>query len=103
MKHSVKHDVGIEMAKKATLTAFDSYKERFAKYRPTATWTDDRNADITFTAKGITLRGTLAVGESSIDMDLDIPFVLRPFKSIAVNAVEQEIRFWVDKAKNAEL
>jgi hypothetical protein len=103
MKHSVKHDVGIDLAKKATLTAFDSYKERFAKYRPTATWVDDRNADIAFTAKGITLRGKLEVGDSSIDMDLDVPFVLRPFKSIALDAVEREIRTWLDKAKKSVL
>ena len=103
MKHSVKHDIGIDLAKRATLAAFESYRERFAKYHPTANWVDDRNAEIAFSAKGMTLKGKLTVNESSIDMDLDVPFVMRPFKSMALSAVEREIETWVERARRSEI
>lgn len=102
MKHSVPHDLGKETAKRAATAAFDSYKERFGKYEPNATWAGDR-ADISFKAKGMSLKGTLEVRDKSIDMDLDVPFFLRPFKDMALAAVEREIGKWVDKAKRGEI
>ena len=103
MKHSVPHDLGLEMAKRAAEAAFASYAERFAKYKPTATWTSPSHADVSFSAKGITLKGVLEVLPSSIDMDLDVPFLLRPFKDRALGAVDREISVWIQKAKRGEL
>ncbi|HEX4338190.1 MAG TPA: polyhydroxyalkanoic acid system family protein [Polyangiaceae bacterium] len=103
MKHSVPHDLGRDQAKKAVDAAFASYAERFAKYKPTANWTSPDRADISFTAKGITLKGVLEVNAKSIDMDLDVPFLLRPFKDTALGAVDREITAWVDKARRGEL
>jgi hypothetical protein len=103
MKHSVPHDLGKDMAKKAAVAAFAAYSERFAKYNPTAEWKTDDHADISFAAKGMTLRGSLEVRPSSIDIDMDVPFLLRPFKRVAEEAIEREITRWVDKAKRGEL
>lgn len=103
MKHSVPHDLGKDLAKKATLAAFAAYQERFAKYNPTASWTTDDRVQISFTAKGITLKGSLDVTPKSIDVDIDVPFLLRPFKSVAQDAVEREITRWVEKAKRGEV
>ncbi len=103
MKHSVPHDLGQEKAKRAAEAAFAAYAERFAKYHPTANWTSPDRADISFTAKGITLKGVLEVKPTSIDMDLDVPFLLRPFKEKALGAVDREITTWVGKAKRGEI
>ena len=103
MKHSVPHDLGREKAKAAAEAAFASYAARFAQYRPTATWTSPDRADISFTAKGITLKGVLEVTEASIDMDLDVPFLLRPFKDKALGAIDREITHWVGKAKSGDI
>ncbi len=103
MKHSVSHDLGKDLAKKATVAAFQAYKERFAKYNPTATWTADDHADISFNAKGMALKGSIDVRPSSIDIDMDVPLLLRPFKRVAEEVVEREIRKWVEKAKQGEL
>jgi Putative polyhydroxyalkanoic acid system protein (PHA_gran_rgn) len=103
MKHSVSHDLGKDMAKKATLAAFAAYRERFAKFNPTADWKTDDHADISFAAKGITLKGSLDVRPTSIDIDIDVPFLLRPFKSVAEDAIEREISQWVEKAKRGEI
>ncbi|HEX4476860.1 MAG TPA: polyhydroxyalkanoic acid system family protein [Polyangiaceae bacterium] len=103
MKHSVPHDLGIDLAKKAAVAAFDSYRARYAKYNPTATWATDDTANVSFTAKGMTLRGKLAVTPKTIDLDADIPFLLKPFSKVAIDAVEREIEKWVAKAKDGEL
>jgi hypothetical protein len=36
-------------------------------------------------------------------MDLDVPLLLRPFKSTALGVIEEEIRKWIDKAKNGQI
>jgi len=103
MDYSVKHDLGKEKAKQVTEAAYNSYKERFAKYSPTADWVSPYSCDITFTAKGIKLRGNLTVTENSVDMELNVPLLLRPFKKMALGIVTDEIKSWIAKAKAGEI
>ncbi len=103
MKHVVHHGLGLDTARKVADAAFGSYKERFAKYDPRVNWTSDRRAQITFTVKGISLEGVLEVDEKDIQMDLDVPFLLRPFKGKAIGVIEEEINKWVAKAKAGEI
>jgi hypothetical protein len=103
MKHSVSHDLGKDQALKVTQAAWKSYSERFAKYHPTCNWTSQYRAAIGFTAKGMSLTRELDVGERSIDLDLDVPFLLKPFKSMALDVVEQEIKLWIAKSKAGEI
>lgn len=103
MKHCVPHDLGKETAKKAVLAAFASYAERFSKYQPTANWVSEDVAKVSFSAKGMTLNGAIEVRPTSVDIDVDIPFLLRPFKDKALGAIEREITRWVDKAKRGEI
>ncbi len=103
MDYSVKHDLGKDKAKQATEAAYDSYKERFAKYSPTADWVGPYSCDISFNAKGIKLKGNLKVMEHSIDMELHVPLLLRPFKKMALGIISEEIQKWVAKANAGEI
>ena len=103
MKHSVPHDLGQERAKQVAQAAFQSYRERFAQYDPRATWINDRRADISFQVKGMKLSGSLEVNPDDIEMDLDVPFILRPFKGKALGVIEDEIKKWIGKAKSGQL
>jgi hypothetical protein len=103
MKHSVPHDLGRDKAKTVAEAAFSSYKEKFAKYSPQSNWVNDRRATISFSVKGVTLNGSMEVTDHSIDMELDVPFLLRPFKGKALGVIEKEIQAWVRKAKAGEL
>lgn len=103
MKHSVPHDLGKERAKQVTNAAWNSYSERFTKYSPTMTWISEEVAQIGFTAKGMSLEGTIKLEPNSIDLKLDVPFLLRPFQRMAIGVIEQEIRVWIEKAKNGEI
>jgi hypothetical protein len=103
MKHAVLHDLGPERAKKVAEAALASYQQKFAKYHPQARWTSETRASISFSAKGISLNGTLEVRPNSIEMELDVPFLLRPFQSKAIGVIEGEIREWIAKAKAGEI
>jgi len=103
MKHAVPHDLGEDLAKKVAESAFASYAQKFAKYSPVADWVTPKKANISFSVKGMTLRGSLEVSATSIDMDLDVPFLLKPFKGTAISVIEGEIRAWINKARAGEI
>lgn len=103
MKHRVAHDLGQEKARKVTEAAWKTYSQKFSKYAPTCTWKSDQRADIGFTSKGISLSGTIEVLDDGIDLELEVPFLLRPFKGKAIAVIEQEINHWIAKAKAGEV
>jgi hypothetical protein len=103
MKHSVPHDLGQERAKQAAEAAIASYAQKFAKFNPQTRWVTPSRADISFNVKGIGLNGSLEVHPTSIDLDMDVPFLLRPFKSQALSVIETEIRAWIDKARAGQV
>lgn len=103
MKHIVKHNLDHSTAKKATMAAWASYSERFAKYSPSADWTSETHADVGFRVKGVSLKGALDLEPSGIGLELNVPFLFRPFQRKALDVIEREIRKWVDKAEAGEL
>jgi hypothetical protein len=103
MKHKVHHGLDKDLAKKAMDKAIDSYTERFDKYNPEAKWTSEDEVAVGFSAKGVSVDGTIELGEDDMLIDLDVPFLLKPFKSKAINVIEEEINKWVAKAKEGEL
>jgi Putative polyhydroxyalkanoic acid system protein (PHA_gran_rgn) len=103
MKHVVPHGLGLETARKVADAAFNAYKDRFPQYQPRARWVNDNRAEITFNVKGLSLKGELEVSSDDIEMDLDVPFVLRPFKGKAISVIEGEIKKWIAKARAGEI
>jgi hypothetical protein len=103
MKHAVPHDLGQDLAKKVADAAFASYARKFEKYKPTSTWVSQNRANISFSVKGMMLTGALEVTSSAIEMDLDVPFLLKPFKGTAISVIETEIKEWIKKAKAGEI
>jgi hypothetical protein len=103
MKHQIAHDLDMGLAKEAAVRAFEAYQQRFADYQPKILWNSERDARIDFTVKGMKMSGTLGILPKSIDLDLDVPFVFRLFKSKAIEVIEREVQVWLDKAKRGEL
>ena len=103
MKHAVPHDLGQDLAKKVAESAFASYAQKFSKYEPKATWVTPARANISFSVKGMTLSGSLEVSSTAIEMDLDVPFLLKPFKGTAISVIEEEIKSWLAKEKKGEV
>ena len=103
MKHSVPHDLDEPTARRVADKAWESYSTRFRQYDPKINWVNDKRAQISFKAKGIKLTGELELRPKAIDMDLDVPFLLRPFKKTAINVIDEEVRKWITKAKAGEI
>jgi hypothetical protein len=103
MKHVVPHGLGQEKAKQVAQAAFDSNSQRYSQYNPSAKWVDDRSAEITFKVKGMKLEGRMNVNPNDIEMELDVPFLLKPFKGKALGVIEDEIKKWISKAQAGEI
>ena len=76
MKHVVPHGLGFETARKVAEHALADYKQRFPQYQPSARWMDDNHAEITFSVKGLSLKGEIDVSADVIEMELEVPFLL---------------------------
>lgn len=103
MKHSVPHDLSFDLAKKAAEQALESYRARFADYSPSITWENERRAEFAFEVKGMSLKGAFDLFDDRIDIDMDVPILLRPFRKKAVDVIESEIIKWFDKARRGEV
>jgi len=103
MKHSVPHDLDMSLAKKVTEKALDGYANRFTDYNPKVNWVSDDEAHIQFSAKGITLKGVFNLRADRVDMDMDVPFLLKAFQKKAIKVIDEEIQEWIGKAKAGDL
>jgi hypothetical protein len=103
MKHDINHNLDVATAKKVTDLAFEQYRTRFPNYEPNLTWTDDRRAEINFNAKGLRLHGSMKIAEKTISLELDVPFLFRPFQKRAIDVIEREVLAWIEKAREGKL
>ena len=103
MKHVIKHDLSPELARKAIGKAAEHYTEKFEKYDAKLQWANDDAAEITFRAKGMNVAARLDILPGQVAVQMDVPLVLRPFKSKALSVVDEVIRKWVGKAQRGEL
>jgi hypothetical protein len=99
LEHEIRHDLDPAQAQQVARRALDSYSERFSAYKPEVQWRNDAEAEVAFTVKGMRLEGGLKVEPDRILLNLDVPFVLRPFKRRAFGVIEREVRDWLAKAK----
>ncbi len=99
MKHSVAHDLPLDAAKQMAIEAIDGYTKKFIDYNPSVTWLSEQVAEVSFKAKGVTLKGTFEVLADRIDIDMEVPLLLRMFRQKAIDVIEREILRLVQRAK----
>ncbi|HEU4536059.1 MAG TPA: polyhydroxyalkanoic acid system family protein [Polyangiaceae bacterium] len=99
MKHAIPHNLAPEAARNALEQAFASYKEKYAEYNPSMSWESDKRAVIGFKVKGVSLDGAIELHPNKMDVELDVPFLFKPFQKKAIEIVEREVRVWIDKAE----
>ncbi len=103
MKHEIHHGLSPELAKKAVDKAMEAYSARFAEFNPTFSWTSDTKGRLGFRAKGVKVDGDIEIVGSKIQVDLEVPFLLRVFKGKAIEVIDREVLAWVEKARAGEL
>jgi hypothetical protein len=103
MEHAIKHGLSHDQAKAAAKSAVDAYSKKLAKYSPTIAWQGDTKLSVAFTAKGIGLKGELSIEPDRYVISMDVPFLMRPLKSVAMPIIEREAQGWIAKAKSGQL
>ena len=103
MKHSIPHDLSVAVAKKAVENAIADYSEKLASFSPSANWVSERVLKIHFRVKGMALNGQLSVGDTSIDLELKLPFIFRPFRDRSIQVIDREVCKWIDRGRRGEL
>ena len=103
MKHAVAHDLDHDTARKVARHALEGYAKQFERFDPRVDWVSTDRAEVRFSAKGITVKGQLDLRPTEFIIELEVPFLLRPFQKKAVDVVEREIDAWVIKAKRGEI
>ncbi|MBI5493478.1 MAG: polyhydroxyalkanoic acid system family protein [Deltaproteobacteria bacterium] len=103
MKHAIQHGLDPAIARRVADAAIKSYLERFQQYSPSLTWTDPTHAEIAFSAKGVSIRGTFTLAPGAIEVEMEVPFVFKLFKSQAIRIIEEEVQRWVTLAKDGKL
>lgn len=103
MKHTIPHDLGFDLAKRATERAFAGYRERFADFSPEASWVTNDRAEVSFGAKGVPLAGSVVVRPAEIELELEVPLLFRPLRGKAMGVIEGQIQEWIGRAKSGEL
>jgi hypothetical protein len=96
------HELSPELARKVAERAFESYREKYADFSPTLTWISPTSAKATFSAKGVSLHGTVELAPGKIMLDLDVPFVFRLFKDKAMAVLDRELSHWHERARKGE-
>jgi hypothetical protein len=99
MQHIVPHDLDAATARRVDERAFEAYAQKFSDYEPAIRWASPTKAVITFRARGIALTGSMELVDKAVAIELDVPFLLRPFRGVAIEVIDREIRKWVAKAK----
>lgn len=103
MKHTVAHSLGKEKAQKVTRAAFEASVARFTEYGARCQWLSEDRAEIYFSAKGINLTGQVAVSDTTIELDMEVPFFFKPLQKLAMGRIDEEIKKWIAKAERGEV
>lgn len=103
MKQIIPHDLDMPTARRVADRAFSEYQGRFPDYHPSLQWVSDQRADVGFKAKGIKLAGNMEIEARAITLELDVPFLFRPFQKVALEVIEREVKAWLEKARAGQL
>ncbi len=104
MKHQIPHDLTPDLARRATRAALEGYRKQFPQFSPGGKWLDDDNAEVWFVTPVGRIEGTIAVQSRAVQLHLTkLPFAARVFRKQAIKIVEDEVKAWIQKAKEGKL
>ena len=72
MKHVIPHGLDPVLAKKVVDAAFKNYLERFAQYSPVLKWSDEANATVSFSAKGLGITGRFSLVPGALEVEMEV-------------------------------
>ena len=103
MTHDIPHDLSFDLAKLAAEKAAEAYGKRFAEYDYRYKWVSNDRVELGFTVVGKRLEGAMTVKADRLQLEMEVPLMMRPFRGKALEIIEKEAREWMAKAKRGEL
>lgn len=103
MKQTVPHDLQMDLARQAANAALTDFQRRFPHAHITPQWLSPDEAIVAFSLRGFRLNPRIRLRAGAIDVEMDIPFLARPFESRARARIERELAVWLDKARRGDL
>jgi len=103
MRLEFAHNLSAEEARRVAHKVAADYAERFARYSPQVDWKEPDHAEISITAKGVTLEGSFTSQPGTLVFEAKVPFLLRPFSGMAKDVIEKQVELWVGRAQRGEL
>lgn len=97
-RHVFSHPLDNAGARVLIGQAFTHYAERYPSAKLQLKWTSDTHAELCGLARGLKLRARIELQVSRCVLDVDVPFVLRPFQDVAQRAIEREVKRWLERA-----
>lgn len=71
------------------------YKARYPRYSPMLSWLSPERAEVSVQVRGLSLSGQLELLADSLEVAVEVPFLLRPFQKLAIVRVEEEVARWL--------
>ena len=90
MRHRIERSCGPARTRRILDEAFAAYAERYARYRPHLKWYDDSRAAFGFRVRGLKVTGTLSLLADAIDLEVQVPWMLRPLHDLARRTIDAE-------------
>lgn len=95
VKHTVSHPLSTADAKRAIEAAFGEYSTRFSGFAPQLQWLAAEHAQVGFQALGRRIVAQVRLRDQALDIEMDVPFMARPFLGRATAAIDREVARWV--------
>jgi hypothetical protein len=73
--------------------ALAHYRDRHPRASPKMTWLGPDRAELSAHVRGIRLTGHVTLLPGAVEVD--VPFLLRPFQGLAISRVEHEVARWL--------
>ena len=92
VKVTVRHNLGQKTALTRIKGRISELLDQYPDVKNTKVNWVEYVGEFSGTYKGFSVTGTLRVTESSVTVEADLPFVLRPFKSRIEEAIREELK-----------
>jgi hypothetical protein len=102
VKHTIRHDLPLDLALRTARAAVEHYRTRYARFEPKVRWIDEHKATIAFVAKRVPVEVCVDIRPGAIDIDIEVPFLLRIFRQRAIDRVEADFAGWLTRARAGE-
>ena len=97
-RHGFTHPLDDAGARALIEQAFAHYADRYPSAQLQLVWASATHGELHGLARGLKMKARIELQTSRCVLDVDVPFLLRPFQDVAQRAIEREVKRWLERA-----